>query len=184
MKKIIRLTESDLVRLVKRVIKEQGPSSNTTTPSGVNPSIKKPNLQPLSKKTFKVGDMYKITMPSGAHVRFKITKKVEGENWRDHSGTVLGVYGKLKDSEGNSEVAKQHRDSYTGVKKADYSEFTGRGEYPVEVGDSMDFKVWPDGKGFKWYLGKDNVRFKDGSVKDDISNYQGQAYWDDVEKLN
>jgi hypothetical protein len=100
MKKIIRLTESDLVRIVKRVIKEQGPSSNTTTPSGVNPSIKKPNLQPLSKKTFKVDDMYKIKMPNGAHIRFKITKKVEGENWRDNSGTVLGVYGKLKDSEG------------------------------------------------------------------------------------
>ena len=48
MKKIIRLTESDLVRLVKRVIKEQspfapgmGPKTTTTpTPSGVNPTSK------------------------------------------------------------------------------------------------------------------------------------------------
>ena len=45
MKKIIRLTESDLVRLVKRVIKEQSPyapgmAPKTTTPAGVNPTNK------------------------------------------------------------------------------------------------------------------------------------------------
>lgn len=45
MKKIIRLTESDLVRLVKRVIKEQSPYApgmgpKSTTPAGVNPTNK------------------------------------------------------------------------------------------------------------------------------------------------
>jgi hypothetical protein len=45
MKKIIRLTESDLVRLVKRVISEQSPyvpgmGPKTTTPVGVNPTNK------------------------------------------------------------------------------------------------------------------------------------------------
>jgi hypothetical protein len=41
MKKIVRLTESDLVRLVKRVIKEQG---------GPNPTNPKLNLSPNVKK--------------------------------------------------------------------------------------------------------------------------------------
>ena len=45
MKKIIRLTESDLVRIVKRVINEQSPYApgmgpKTTTPVGVNPTNK------------------------------------------------------------------------------------------------------------------------------------------------
>lgn len=47
MKKIVKLTESDLVRIVKRVIREQGPyapgmgpSTKSTTPPGVNPTNK------------------------------------------------------------------------------------------------------------------------------------------------
>ena len=65
MKKIIRLTESDLTRIVKRVIREQ-------------------------KDTINIGDMYKITMDNGSHVRFKITSK---DNDEDYYGSVLGVFG-------------------------------------------------------------------------------------------
>ena len=60
MKKIIRLTERDLTRIVRRVIMEQGPyapgmepkSSPEPTPRGVNPSIPKPNieLEPIKPK--------------------------------------------------------------------------------------------------------------------------------------
>jgi hypothetical protein len=50
MKKIIRLTESDLVRLVKRVIKEQ---SETTTSSG-----EKQVSGPFSKKGYEVVKYY------------------------------------------------------------------------------------------------------------------------------
>ena len=81
MKKIVRLTESDLARIVKRVIQEQ-----------VNPA-NKPNLQPSNKdffQGFEVGDMYKLKGDLGSHLRFKITSE-EG-NW--FIGTLLGVYGK------------------------------------------------------------------------------------------
>jgi hypothetical protein len=69
MSRIIRLTEQDLVRIVKQVIKEQGPyapgmgpSSNSTTPLGVNPGMEKPNLQTIPQVTSKVGDMSKIEL--------------------------------------------------------------------------------------------------------------------------
>jgi hypothetical protein len=65
MKKIVRLTESDLARIVKRVIQEQ-------------------------EETINVGDMYKLKGDTGSHLRFKITSE-EG-NW--FIGTLLGVYGK------------------------------------------------------------------------------------------
>ena len=57
MARIIRLTEQDLVRIVKQVINERpyapgmGPSSNSTTPPGVNPGMKKPNLQTIPQVT-------------------------------------------------------------------------------------------------------------------------------------
>jgi len=95
MKRIIRLTERDLTRIVKRVIKEQGPyalgmgpSSNSTTPSGVNPGMEKPNLQPVPKMSLKIGDVYKITFEDGHHIRFKITSKVGNV----FIGTLLGVF--------------------------------------------------------------------------------------------
>jgi hypothetical protein len=59
MSKIIRLTESDLIRIVKRALKEQdGPwapgmkpkSSSEPTPRGVNPSLPKPKLEPVLPK--------------------------------------------------------------------------------------------------------------------------------------
>ena len=95
MARIIRLTEQDLVRIVKQVIKEQGPyapgmgpSSNSTTPLGVNPGMEKPNLQPVPKMSLKIGDLYKITFEDGHHIRFKVTSKVGNVFF----GTLLGVF--------------------------------------------------------------------------------------------
>jgi hypothetical protein len=79
MKKIVRLTESDLARIVKRVIQEQ-------------------------KETFKVGDMFKITNPNGSHVRFKIDKVANYGGDASYDGTILGVFG---DVEGERGVAKK-----------------------------------------------------------------------------
>jgi hypothetical protein len=95
MKKVIRLTERDLTRIVRRVINEQGPyasgmgpSSNSTSTPSVNPGMKKPNLQPLPKMSLKIGDVYKITFKDGHHIRFKITSKVGNM----FIGALLGVF--------------------------------------------------------------------------------------------
>ena len=68
MKRVIRLTESDLIRLVKKVINEQ-------------------------KEVIKVGDKYKITNPNGSHLKFKITNKESDEEFE---GTITEVYGKIE----------------------------------------------------------------------------------------
>ena len=96
MKKIIRLTESDLTRIVKRVIREQ-------------------------KETINIGDMYKITMDNGSHVRFKITSK---ENNESYYGTVLGVYGKI---EPDSDMKNRYR--------------------AAKVGDPIEINLNDDGSG-------------------------------------
>ena len=59
MKKIVRLTESDLVRIVKRVVSEQSSKKNY----------------------FEVGEMIKLPIKSkpGTYVSVKITKLVENE---------------------------------------------------------------------------------------------------------
>lgn len=49
MKKVIRLTESDLTRLVKRVIKEQ--TQTTVTQTGKNPGVKTTTTPPVSNPT-------------------------------------------------------------------------------------------------------------------------------------
>jgi hypothetical protein len=49
MKKIIRLTESDLTRLVRRVIKEQ--TQTTVTQTGENPGVKTTTTPPVSNPT-------------------------------------------------------------------------------------------------------------------------------------
>jgi hypothetical protein len=69
MKKIVRLTESDLTRLVKRIIREN------------------------EMESIKIGDMYKITNPNGSHLKFKITNK---ENNEEYSGTIIQVYGTIE----------------------------------------------------------------------------------------
>ena len=79
---------------VKPLISEQGPpfakgmgpTTTTTTPVGVNPSIKKPNLQP----TFAIGDIFKRAEVSyGGPLKFKITPNENGIYY----GTVLEVSG-------------------------------------------------------------------------------------------
>ncbi len=73
MKRIIRLTESDLARLVRRVIKEN-----------------EGNIK------VKVGDIYKITNLDGTHVRFKITKEDNYGGDVSFVGIILGVFGKIE----------------------------------------------------------------------------------------
>ena len=73
MKKIIRLTESDLARIVKRVIREQGPfapgmgpkSSSEPTPRGVNPGQPKPKLEPIEPLNPEWTKLKKDLMSSG-----------------------------------------------------------------------------------------------------------------------
>jgi hypothetical protein len=68
MKKVIRLTELDLTRIVRRIVKE--------------------NLE-SNKTNFKIGDMFKVTLSTGAHIRFKLIKG-GGKYWE---ATIVGVYG-------------------------------------------------------------------------------------------
>jgi hypothetical protein len=116
MKKIIRLTESDLVRLVKRVIKEQSPyapgmgpkSSSEPTPRGVNPSLPKPKLElePIKPKNpewtklkkdlvssgFKLHDNTDYTDDQGIYQYLvKGRTKVGYADWWDN-GTYVSVY--------------------------------------------------------------------------------------------
>ena len=116
MKKIIRLTERDLTRIVKRVIREQGPfapgmgpSSKSTTPRGVNPGMKKPNLQPLPKINFKIGDVYEFDWSEDdATLKFKvksISKNNEGE--MRVNGTVVSVDGEILPDDYNKEYYRK-----------------------------------------------------------------------------
>ena len=111
MKKIIRLTERDLTRIVKRVIREQ-------------------------KESIKIGDMYKITMDNGSHVRFKITRK---DNDEDYYGTVLGVFGKIEPDDD----MKNYRSA--------------------KVGDPIEINLYDDGSGFSFYLPKTTGEMEAGS---------------------
>ena len=91
----IRHMQKSNILLERRVIREQGPyasgmgpSSNSTSTPGVNPGMKKPNLQPVPKMSLKIGDVYKIAFEDGHHIRFKITSKVGNV----FIGTLLGVF--------------------------------------------------------------------------------------------
>ena len=155
MSRIIKLTEQDLVRIVKQVIKEQGPyapgmgpSSNSTTPPGVNPGMKKPNLQPIPNMSMKIGDIYKLTMDRGSHLRFKITGKDSEE---DYNGTLLGVFGKI--------------DPDDDMKKYGYRS--------AKVGDPIGIGVDDKGSGFSFYLPK-----TDGETE------SGAGDMSDLKKLN
>jgi hypothetical protein len=125
MKKIIKLTEQDLVRIVRRVIKET--DKEKIIQGIVNGKLG--NSKPLvseritrnkeyyesnyfrgSDLTFKVGDIYKVTRLDGSHVRFKINKvkfdykdKIDPIKYPDFfdvqayiDGIVLGIFGKYK----------------------------------------------------------------------------------------
>jgi hypothetical protein len=112
MSKIIRLTESDLTRIVKRVLKEQdGPwapgmkpkSSSEPTPRGVNPSLPKPKLElvpPKNPEWTKLKDelvnsgfkLYDKSDDMGTY-QFLNTSKVRvsyADSWDD--GKIVGIY--------------------------------------------------------------------------------------------
>ena len=74
MKKIVRLTESDLTRIIRRIIKEGTDSVDFT---------------------FKVGGMYKIKNPDGTDMRFKIDKIDKSTDMPRYYGSILGVNGKI-----------------------------------------------------------------------------------------
>ena len=82
MKKVIRLTESELVQLVKRVIKEQGPWAPGMEPkgeksSGVSPNVKPQPLKPTLKKTDKMWmDMRSLLTSNG----FKTSQEYKGDS--------------------------------------------------------------------------------------------------------
>ena len=163
MARIIRLTERDLTRIVKRVIMEQGPyapgmgpSSNSTTPSGVNPGMKKPNLQPIPNMSMKIGDIYKLTMDSGSHIRFKITKEDSYGGDIGFIGIILGVFGKIEPED----RMKQY--GYRSAKVGD----------PINI-DFYNTETTGGVSGFSFYLPK-----TDGEME------SGGGNMSDLKKLN
>lgn len=92
MKKIVRLTESDLIKIVKRVLKEQ--SDYNVSPSGlselldsISSKIKEiKNLIDTNKSTFK----YKIRDYLRKRVKSRFNKSKSGFNVEDYFTDALG----------------------------------------------------------------------------------------------
>jgi hypothetical protein len=89
MRKVVRLTESDLVRIVKRVINEELETSN--------PKMKK----------YKIGDiLYSQTFSPGKALKFKITK-ISNDGYDLYiDGIITGLKGDFEPESGYFRSAK------------------------------------------------------------------------------
>jgi len=72
MKKIIRLTESDLVRLVKRVIKEQSETTTSTGEKQVSGPFSKKGNEAIKYYVYEKGGKFYIYMSNASQVTPKL----------------------------------------------------------------------------------------------------------------
>ena len=138
MKKVIRLTESDLIRLVKRVIKEQAtPPTGATAPTGQTPEQNDKALRKLLKDNgFTIpqgtGDMVFTKMKGEEEFILYFSKPVEKAKDDDDNSIRLMVNDPSKETINNFRLEKlrSNDDDNTYIPKYDstYSyELTSRG---------------------------------------------------------